>query len=113
MPNRFIIGYWTPTDPDSLPLCDKNSGCLRDSMQLSDLRIYPNPATSICTIFASDIGDGNTATLFNLSGQEVAALGAVKYGTLDFNVSCFAAGIYMVRVKDEQGHSVVRKLVVQ
>ena len=77
------------------------------------IQVYPNPATQSCTIAVSNMNGIFSAQLLDISGREVSNLGVLKSGGQTFSVSSFAKGIYMLRISDSQGQSLIRKLVIE
>ncbi len=81
-----------------------------------DLRIYPNPATSMATLeFTLGAPTQATISLADLTGRTLKIIsdGALREGAQRFTIPTdgLASGIYLVTVRTEEG-TVVRKLTV-
>ncbi|MES2620689.1 MAG: T9SS type A sorting domain-containing protein [Bacteroidota bacterium] len=77
--------------------------------QISDIRIYPNPASNSVTISVDESMLGATATITDITGRSMAA---VQLSTVNLQLSTesLAGGVYFVTVSNEKG-SVTKKLV--
>lgn len=69
--------------------------------------VYPNPTNGNIVVNGKDI---NEVQVYNICGQEIISAKANSENvTLD--LSAFSAGIYMVKIIDNQGNAVVNKVV--
>lgn len=69
--------------------------------------IHPNPTTGLVTIIGKDL---RQVEVFNMIGQQVATAQG-KGETLHIDIAELPAGVYFVRVTDEEGRKCVRKVV--
>ena len=69
--------------------------------------IHPNPTTGLVRIFGQDL---KSAEVVNMLGQRVATAQG-KGETLQIDIAGLPAGVYFVRVTDEEGRKCVRKVV--
>ena len=80
----------------------------------SQIKLYPNPANDLCNL---QITGGNkvfSASIFDVTGREIKTLFSNQLvADFSFSVENLLSGIYFLRVSDEQGNGVVKKLVVQ
>ena len=79
-----------------------------DEAEVSNVSLFPNPATSTFTVSATGMKE---ATVIDLNGRTVMTQSAAD-GTATFDVSTLAKGTYFVRIVGEQA-TAVRKLVVK
>ena len=79
-----------------------------DEAEVSNVSLFPNPATSTFTVSATGMKE---ATVIDLNGRTVMTQNAAD-GTATFDVSKLAKGTYFVRIVGEQA-TAVRKLVVK
>ena len=79
-----------------------------DEAEVSNVSLFPNPATSTFTVSATGMKE---ATVIDLNGRTVMTQSAAD-GTATFDVSTLAKGTYFVRIVGEQA-AAVRKLVVK
>ena len=69
--------------------------------------IHPNPTTGLVTITGQDL---KTAEVFNTLGQQMATATG-KGETMQIDLSKLPAGVYFVRITDEEGRKCIRKVV--
>ena len=79
-----------------------------DEAEVSNVSLFPNPATSTFTVSATGMKE---ATVIDLNGRTVMTQRTAD-GTATFDVSTLAKGTYFVRIVGEQA-TAVRKLVVK
>ena len=79
-----------------------------DEAEVSNVSLFPNPATSTFTVSATSMKE---ATVIDLNGRTVMTQRTAD-GTATFDVSTLAKGTYFVRIVGEQA-TAVRKLVVK
>ena len=68
--------------------------------------IYPNPTTNTITVCGNDIKE---VQIFNICGQNIMTVNCTN--NVKVNLSNYAAGIYMVKVIDNNGNSTVSKVI--
>lgn len=73
------------------------------------LTIYPNPATDVVTLSATD--NMESVTVMNTVGQVVYNDNAIEGNSVKFNTAHFAPGMYVVTVKTANGISTKRFVV--
>jgi Secretion system C-terminal sorting domain len=123
----FVLISGTSTDGDFASIALPNS----DNMYLlkytpvttgidditnedAKIKLYPNPANDLCNLQIT--GDNKTfsASVFDVTGREVKTLFTNQLvANFSFSVENLPSGIYCLRISDEQGDQVVKKLVVQ
>lgn len=86
------------------------------AQHMKPMRVYPNPASNKVHIQLADNANISEVVLYNLQGVEIAKF-VVKNTAV--NQTAFAiptgtrAGIYLVQVKDSEGHLYQNRLVVE
>ncbi len=105
------------TASNLLSLGAPNSGAREGFNNLSNLskaeqiRLYPNPASTVLTIDLSTLSAGEVDVfLYNASGKPVFSTEAYKAQTLKLDVSNYLSGMYIVQIYD--GQQVIRKKVM-
>lgn len=79
-----------------------------EEVEMEDVSLFPNPATSMVTIRANGM---EQVTLIDLNGSTVMTQ-SVNSETVTFDVSSLSKGAYFVRITGGNG-TVVRKLIVK
>ncbi len=80
-------------------------------LSTTDFSFFPNPATDQISIENVSLNMGDTVSIFNLKGQLLLQKD-VDSETMNFNISEFPVGIYLIKVKTENG-LVVKKFIKQ
>jgi len=75
--------------------------------QATICNVYPNPTNGNIVVNGKNI---NEVQVYNVCGQQVVSVKA-NSENVSINLSSFAAGIYMVKVVDNQGNESVNKVV--
>ncbi|MBE0637924.1 MAG: lamin tail domain-containing protein [Bacteroidales bacterium] len=96
--------YWVST-PD-----------LVEPKQNLSITIFPNPATSVVTVYANDdylITDG-MLQIFNSFGKQVMILEGIKTDRIEVQVEQFPKGLYIFKLSDNKnGLTANRKVVIK
>jgi len=79
---------------------------------LPAISIYPNPAHTYCTIEGAAEIVGSTLQLMDLTGREVSSC-KVTSSLYTFSTTALPAGLYLVRMTNLTGESIVKKLVIE
>lgn len=82
---------------------------VKETLNESDIRVYPNPATTNFTIAGS--GEATRVEVFNLQGSKIYETSNSVTFPHQINVSDYMPGIYLVKVSTGIGKYSVRKLV--
>jgi len=69
--------------------------------------IYPNPTNSNITVSGENI---SLVEVYNICGQKVISL-ETKTSSVNVNMSELTAGVYMVKIVDNNGNATVNKIV--
>jgi len=77
----------------------------------SGYKIYPNPATSQVNIQAADPVSG--LQVYNLSGKLVLSKNELNAQVIHIDVSQFDAGMYLLKLVDNNGQAATEKIVIQ
>jgi len=80
----------------------------RNENNISNLKVYPNPATTIVNI-TSDGYAAQTVEIYNVLGKKVAT---TKVNHDQINVSSLPKGVYMLKISEE-GKTATRKIVIE
>ncbi len=93
------------------------SSGVEELTDISDLQIYPNPATSSATVaFGMSKQSPVTISVINQLGQEMikADLGNMSIGaqTYDLNTENLNAGLYFLIIKSDNNSSVTQKITI-
>ncbi len=80
-------------------------------LSTTDFSFFPNPATDQISIENVSLNMGDTVSIFDLKGQLLLQKD-VDSETMNFNISEFPVGIYLIKVKTENG-LVVKKFIKQ
>ncbi|MGB5982265.1 MAG: T9SS type A sorting domain-containing protein [Nonlabens sp.] len=96
-------------DTESITTFNYNNGVLNNEKILAkslELILYPNPAKDIVNIFTDTIDINLTAEVFDTTGKKL-----VTFNSRELNVSKFPVGIYLVRITDQTGNRITKKLI--
>ena len=108
--------YVTVTDGSHCMYVDSVVVQLISGMQeqvLTNISIYPNPASSVIHIRNSNSGDPLTYfDLLDMSGQTVKTYPIRQGNNVDLFLDNLAGGIYGLHLKSQSGKEVVRKITV-
>ena len=82
-------------------------------MNLSDLRIFPNPATDYVTVVSSE--KAQSIEFYNLTGHKTKEFGLsdILGYTNDFYIGDLDTGIYLLKMRDSHNQIAVRKIIKQ
>ena len=105
---RFVADNWDVDNGFAMTV--EPVTAVNDYAGVSDLRIYPNPASNVLNInFFSEKSQPVTCTISDMSGRTVKSIQYQHNGGLfeeKMEVNELAKGIYMLRIKTEEGCSV-------
>ncbi len=80
----------------------------------AQIKLYPNPANDLCNLQITGGNKAFSASVFDVTGREIKTLFSNQLvANFSFSVENLPSGIYCLRISDEQGNQVVKKLVVQ
>ena len=84
------------------------------SSELAQFKMYPNPSTDIVNItLPQSITDLNSIEVFDIAGRQIESINSFEnLNAIQFNVSAFNSGVYIVRLNTEKG-SFAKKLIVK
>ena len=115
-PGSLFLAEITPCTGTTAGPKGKVSRPVADNLGLkinSDLLVYPNPAKGNVNIAVST-GTLNRVTITSLSGQVLYdAAAPAAQNNVGINISSYAAGIYFVSAKTNEGKQFTQKLVVE
>ena len=83
-------------------------GITTPELQKNNIAIYPNPASSVLNITASDNSEIKNTVIYTLEGQKV-----IETAATSINVSALSNGIYIVKSTTSNGGSYTQKLIKQ
>jgi hypothetical protein len=84
---------------------------VEENLYLSDLNIYPNPATDKIEI-SSEKSEIKSVEIYNLQGQQLMSAKFSNPKNIVINVGALAKGIYLIKIQTNN-NTVNRKLVLQ
>ena len=82
---------------------------------ISDVRVFPNPASDIINIDLSNYMDKDVEVyLYNYVGQQMGykKLEKVTYSIMEFDIANKAEGNYLVRIKSKNKRDVIKKVTI-
>ncbi|TKS55851.1 T9SS type A sorting domain-containing protein [Mesohalobacter halotolerans] len=84
-----------------------------DEQENSFFSLYPNPAKDIVNIQTSlPLGSQATVEVYNMLGQLVISqTQAISYTSLHIGVNALEAGVYLVKLTDQDGYSQTQELI--
>jgi hypothetical protein len=96
------VGFYSYSDSKILP---RSAEDIEEAVSVSEItatavRLYPNPANDV--LFISSDSDVNRVEVYNLLGQNVMSTNIDSKQT-ELNVSDLDAGMYLIKVYDENG----------
>ena len=80
-----------------------------EEKQMSNVRVFPNPAKGLFTVSANEI---KRVQLYNILGQRVVEVPSYNGENVMVDGCSLCAGVYLVRVVTENG-VVIKKLLVE
>lgn len=83
---------------------------MNDNILLTNVSMYPNPSTNKIIIIESE--DVLSMQIHNVLGKKVYAK-EVVVNSEKINLSSLSTGVYMVSLKNQEGHSAVKKLILK
>jgi hypothetical protein len=104
---NYLSGITSYCDPD---ISDTLITSLEDINNELSITLYPNPANNFLNIAVNHNSD-YSATIFNQLGVSVKTFDFSRHFNL--SLSDFSSGIYYLHVKNEEGHSLNKKLIIQ
>lgn len=86
----------------------------KDMKLLTDISIYPNPATDIINVAAlNELPAHITATLFDISGRMLLSAQLSGGGNTEINIAHLPKGLYLMRINANGQTPVHRKIVLR
>jgi uncharacterized repeat protein (TIGR03803 family) len=95
---------------DLLEDTDYATGINNINSSSSVINVYPNPNTGYFGV--TGLTQGLSVEIYNCEGQRLVSLIADKT-TMDFNITAYASGMYLVRVQNQDGTMAVQKKIVK
>ncbi|MDB5283217.1 MAG: hypothetical protein JWO06_2292 [Bacteroidota bacterium] len=95
------------------PSCDYTvTGITTLSSAPFEFKIFPNPAVESCALQFSGTAINYSISLFDIQGQLLAFPSNItQNASFNFNTSSLSAGMYSIRVSDNRGNVVVKKML--
>ncbi len=98
-----------PVDIKATGEADGGDGILISDLRASELRLYPNPVTSLLNISIDGGFENATLSLFNMLGTRLEII-RVDSGLLQLDVNSYPGGMYYV-VLEDRTQRIVRKFI--
>ena len=107
-----IISQMTPDSAAfgftySSPFCAK----IFDNLTSDGLNIYPNPSSSLITIYSPDI-QINTLEITSITGQQIYYENEINVHSKKINVANYSKGMYLLRITNKN-EIVVKSIIVE
>ena len=116
--NGVIIqaGEYALTVTDDLG-CEQSSSTLQANLSVNEvidnnIVIYPNPANSVINI-SSNNSDIHSFDLYNAIGELMLTKSELNSKSITINRNELKSGIYISKITDENGNSVVRNIIFE
>jgi hypothetical protein len=77
-----------------------------------DLTVYPNPARSFATVKLDGMQGVSTLTLTDITGK-IISVQTMPENTIELNLSNLESGIYLVKVRLENGSEKISRLAIE
>lgn len=111
---------FTLTESGSYAVQVEQNGCFNTSECISvkecefekDLKVFPNPTTGVISITPGSGCYGTVATIYDVLGRVVMNESFDTGGTFDINLSNFALGVYLVKLKTENAKAVTVRVLL-
>ena len=78
----------------------------------TNISIYPNPAQSAFNIKTTDNSSISDVSIYNILGVQVMHI-KPSTSEVTYDISHFVSGMYLVKISDENGHTVTKRLMKQ
>lgn len=95
---------------------DITIGTVRTTSAKEDqaLNIWPNPASGWVLISGTELSlEGQKVEAFSMSGQRISVVSREVSEGIELNIRSLNQGVYLIKLKDEEGNLRVGKLIVQ
>ncbi|HUH34062.1 MAG TPA: T9SS type A sorting domain-containing protein, partial [Daejeonella sp.] len=88
---------------------NRSSKMQGNDLDLNKVQVYPNPVTDLVTVQWDNISDEDV-TITDVNGRAVSAnnIRKLSENTLEVNLSGLNAGLYLIKVKNQQHYKVLR-----
>jgi len=112
---RMYVRHFETTDMyrfvvDNLSV-STNGNLSTEDLNLSDIKIYPNPTNGLINIAGIDSNKINEILISNQLGQEVMNFDLSQISNNSFDISDLNKGIYFVQLKDDSNKSKTVKII--
>ncbi len=112
--NRSIASRYSMQDFELMNYCNENpeSEFRSKVIKVKDVSIYPNPSTVLTTIDIPKDEIISELRIQDIQGKNIYQSNNIINNLFNLNVNG-APGLYIVRMKFEDGDSIIKKLVIQ
>lgn len=83
-----------------------------DLTLIENVKIYPNPATSVL-IITNPASNLESAELYNVLGKRVNVVSATTSTDITMNLEGLQSGVYILRLKNTNGDTTARKVIIE
>lgn len=104
------VAYMNTEDFGTLTLSDKTMETAVKNREVTNVTIFPNPATDMVSI-RSDV-EISSISIVDITGRTVSTLKSVRDFNTVVNVGHLTDGVYLISISDVKGGSSVQKLRV-
>lgn len=85
-----------------------------NELELSQFDITPNPARSLAVVeFSNDAATAFDLVITNITGQTVHTINNLRTNRVEISVEALAAGMYFATLRNQEGATTTRKLIVR
>ncbi len=82
-----------------------------DVSAIENVKVYPNPAKDVLTI-TNTLNIIDSAELYNVLGKRVTTVTSISNNDLKMNVSNLRGGIYILKLRNQEGDTSSRKVII-
>ena len=112
----FQSGEYTLTVTDDLG-CEQSSSVLQANLSVKDINdnnilVYPNPANKVINV-TSNNADIYAFELYNAIGELMLSKSDINSKIMSINRNELNSGIYISKITDTNGNSVVRNIIFE
>lgn len=104
-------GFELPVNKQDTTIIIQDPVAVEEINAQSPVQVYPNPANS--KLFIESSLDIEQITLYNSTGKIVHTQAGQQVYASAIDVSHLPAGVYLINIKDKQGHTYMQRVVMQ
>jgi GEVED domain/Secretion system C-terminal sorting domain len=105
-----VVEGWNTEKGDFILTIDDVTG-MDEFISLNNITLFPNPANDLVTVFSTV--EMKSVEIFQMNGAIITSLNVNGLRKSELSLTTFEKGIYIVKVIDKNGSSVIQKLIIQ